>query len=153
MRVAQRAQAPRDRLDPADRKLADGVLAREDRPRPIRKVGPRLQEPAEALGLDEEVDVRRRLRFPVGRDQTVEVLADGLARLGEVEGHRCEAVGAVEHAVGFHAPARDDPGQPAPLLVRQLVADAQGLGLAADAAAEGGRGRQVGERPLELDEH
>ncbi len=31
MRAAQRAQAPRDRLDPADRKLADGVLAHAPR--------------------------------------------------------------------------------------------------------------------------
>lgn len=112
------------------------MLARKDGSRFARESGLGLQETAETVGLDKEVHVSRWLRFPVSGDQLVEVVADRLARFGQVERDGRKPVGAVEHAVRFHAFACRDPSQPPPFLVGEFVAIAQRLRCAADLTAQ-----------------
>ena len=94
-----------------------GVLTREHGPRFVRKFRLALQEAAETVGFDEEVHVGRWLGFPVGGDQTVEVVSDRLARLGQVKRDRRKTVSAIEHAVCLHTLAGCNAGQPSPFLI------------------------------------
>src|SRR5207245_7044074 len=102
-----------------------------------------------AISFNEEMDITFREGRPVFRHNGAQFFSQRPAGLWNVQREGREPVSAVDHTGTRHPGVADDADEAAPFTLGELIVLVQYRRIAANADAELGRGRQVGERLLE----